>query len=1149
MSDHTLGIDAGFGLFASRPFRSDSTIKNDDIITYYEGTEMSLEEVDRVQNDPNYTRTTGFIILFQGMAIDGYDHDNDTYASPGVVINDFLDDRNNCYFSKDSSDSDSDGDDDYTYKRKSCTKGPARLHPRLRKRRLAIRCESHVNVDIHQEFGIPYGEFHFCKASVHIAVLFKAARYYWDDIMTKPERRDRWSRLPQARYLFNTPYHGAAPQTSQERMRIIIHHLIRCDHNRCSCDLDSYLQNHEMVGQALLTADPDNLNLTSENLTSARARRARESDTRVGSSMDSVPRKKIPTTRDSQTFSECLITKVVPRKSTVHGSIFTAPAKSRQGLSVPDSTNGRYDLSLDIRQDTSLPAAGLGLWINGLIREGDVVGIYENATNHTRMTTARITNPMHKSDYAITHAGLCRDALNQSTRLPCCKVAYANDALDSRKDNLLPDIHPTRPNLLLLRATRDIQDEWGYLPYGPSFWCDDKYPFPLLVKVVQRYQIDIHTSSADTDGNWKGLRSFKHLSALFPSDGQGLCFNDATSTWREIDHICSQDDRDVHHNGSNLLERIYLNTMEIQDLRGHWLGTTTIAAYLGVLCRSSDHLNVRYFDPIYTSLMVGLEINPEINVHTKVHDHHIMCDWLLCAIVHENHISMVTVDFLTISLFHDDSLHGYHSSTAVLNGMEQFLERHFQWRRLNHMPTRDGFPEHPVWRKVSAALSTCSKQYDNNSCGVFACWNATARVFGIPLLAFHQYHAPLMRLHIFHCFMANCIFIPFIDSVSDAIRQRMIDTMAWYVGHNAAHTEYRTRRLNRPLPPERSYLGRGTKDDPLQLDDNASANGDSLPTPSSEGINAKGGTVRHSIDHVEEIKSQDFNEMASQEHRQIGVMPSVSTRTPTQKRRIRRHNLSVGTPDERHLRKRPSNSILEPKAVQINQNIPAPTFSETILPTARRPAFRAGDRSKGYAEKCRRARLAQNISNTDPRLSLPVSQNTEASPTESNARDTMDLPSTSSDYLLCPQPVPEVPGTSVSTELSRKRGRDLHEMLHSNSESPQKHKRKFTRTRNIGYARQKTTMDSFVSRLKEIPRTSMEMAGGSAALGVVSNTSLVIHNVNDSVMPVEHVELIGQIEHDYSCEGTPTKRARTAQTAAHSPALSTLEYDKRIADS
>jgi hypothetical protein len=93
---------------------------------------------------------------------------------------------------------------------------------------------------------------------------------------------------------------------------------------------------------------------------------------------------------------------------------------------------------------------------------------------------------------------------------------------------------------------------------------------------------------------------------------------------------------------------------------------------------------------------------------------------------------------------------------------------------------------------------------------------------GMPLLVFLVYRYCLS----INTMLRLCayIFIPFIDSVTDAIRQRMIDTMAWYVGHNAAHTEYRTRRLNRPLPPERYYLGRGTKDDPLQLDDNASAN-------------------------------------------------------------------------------------------------------------------------------------------------------------------------------------------------------------------------------------------------------------------------------------------------------------------------------------
>ena len=84
-------------------------------------------------------------------------------------------------------------------------------------------------------------------------------------------------------------------------------------------------------------------------------------------------------------------------------------------------------------------------------------------------------------------------------------------------------------------------------------------------------------------------------------------------------------------------------------------------------------------------------------------------------------------------------------------------------------------------------------------------------------------------------------------------------------------------------------------DDPLQLDDNTSTNGDSLPTPPSKGNNAKGGTVQHSIDLVEEIKTPDFADTASQEHRQTGVISSVSTRTSTQKRRIRRRNLSVGT--------------------------------------------------------------------------------------------------------------------------------------------------------------------------------------------------------------------------------------------------------------
>ena len=88
-SDPKLGIDADFGLFASRSFEKHLTRKNDNFITYYEGTVMSPEELERILRDPSYTRTTAIIINFQGRSIDGYDHDRDTYACDGAIINDF----------------------------------------------------------------------------------------------------------------------------------------------------------------------------------------------------------------------------------------------------------------------------------------------------------------------------------------------------------------------------------------------------------------------------------------------------------------------------------------------------------------------------------------------------------------------------------------------------------------------------------------------------------------------------------------------------------------------------------------------------------------------------------------------------------------------------------------------------------------------------------------------------------------------------------------------------------------------------------------------------------------------------------------------------------------------------------------------------
>ena len=48
-----------------------SLVVDDDLITYYEGTILTEEELDRAKNDPTYDKETGFIIEYLGLYIDG----------------------------------------------------------------------------------------------------------------------------------------------------------------------------------------------------------------------------------------------------------------------------------------------------------------------------------------------------------------------------------------------------------------------------------------------------------------------------------------------------------------------------------------------------------------------------------------------------------------------------------------------------------------------------------------------------------------------------------------------------------------------------------------------------------------------------------------------------------------------------------------------------------------------------------------------------------------------------------------------------------------------------------------------------------------------------------------------------------------------
>ena len=111
-----------------------------------------------------------------------------------------------------------------------------------------------------------------------------------------------------------------------------------------------------------------------------------------------------------------------------------------------------------------------------------------------------------------------------------------------------------------------------------------------------------------------------------------------------------------HHSSVSVLTRTSLLTLEQRDLQAHRLGTTTIGAHLKVLC---EHVrNVQYFDHIYTSIMIGLDQQSLIDIHRVFNDRHYICDTSLCAIVHTGHISHITVDYVTQSMYHNMSRRG-----------------------------------------------------------------------------------------------------------------------------------------------------------------------------------------------------------------------------------------------------------------------------------------------------------------------------------------------------------------------------------------------------------------------------------------------------------------------------------------------------------
>ena len=189
---------------------------------------------------------------------------------------------------------------------------------------------------------------------------------------------------------------------------------------------------------------------------------------------------------------------------------------------IPHSTNRFYHQRLLVHDAYELPGAGKGLYTTEPLLPGQIIGIYENHTDGKRVTKDRVRDPHNTSLYAVECNGLVRDAWNPRTGTIYGMLPYMNDPLDASLDNVTFGTNAEDPTKLLGVVTRPItlnavdQEAPLYTPYGGYYWCDDRHPVAVLIKVIHRYGIDIHTSNDSTDGDWRALHCYSQLCATFP---------------------------------------------------------------------------------------------------------------------------------------------------------------------------------------------------------------------------------------------------------------------------------------------------------------------------------------------------------------------------------------------------------------------------------------------------------------------------------------------------------------------------------------------------------------------------------------------------------------------------------------------------------
>jgi len=417
-----------------------------DYIGEYYGRTLTQEEIRNYMYADESDVKTGFMIIFQGLAVDAWDHEKGCYSCMSALLNDVLD----------------------------ASRYNAEWVKRKANGRWGIWTKTTEDIHPNEEGFIEYGNLSFCRTGLPLHTLFKAVTHYWNQIMSSPEDREYWSRIPQARTLFNSPYHTCKPSQRELIATRVQLHYNSCTDDNCTCHLQQFLTEVKKSHQKPTAKS--------------------KAKTKKG--------------KTSRHFSK--------QEPCIH--IYDSPPLT---IALPNPTNQVYDEKTVVKPADDLPGAGLGLYATAVFVRGDVVGIYENASGGQRRTMQRIKDPANQSQYAVEHEGLIRDAWDEVNERPCCNSGYINDYHDASKDNVQLGIHPLHPNKLLVIATkvilgsRDLPVPFS-MPYGGYFWCDDCHSFELQCQAIRRYNINIHTSTNDTDGDWTLLHNYSRLCEVFP---------------------------------------------------------------------------------------------------------------------------------------------------------------------------------------------------------------------------------------------------------------------------------------------------------------------------------------------------------------------------------------------------------------------------------------------------------------------------------------------------------------------------------------------------------------------------------------------------------------------------------------------------------